>query len=147
MTLETHGLVYFFLRNRSIFSVLKETIKDVPSWIVRRLLKQNEETSFCGIDSVDGNRKLAKGSCDSPELVETNAERGRGRRKGALALSRGYRGGSKGGEVRGGNARVVRYDALKLFHFNNYEPELNTAWSDCEFARFAVLIAIDYLHK
>lgn len=67
--------------------------------------------------------------------------------KGALALS-GYIGReTRGDEARRDVARVARYGALKLFHFNNYEPELNTAWSDCEFARFAVLIAIGRLHK
>ncbi|KAL0122584.1 hypothetical protein PUN28_007350 [Cardiocondyla obscurior] len=48
-----------------------------------------------------------------------NAETGRGRRKGAR-VERTTEGGAGG------------YGALKLFHSNNYEPELNTAWSDCE---------------
>lgn len=38
-------------------------------------------------------------------------------------------------------------EASKLFHFNNYEPELNTAWVGCKFARFAILIAIGCLNK
>lgn len=61
----------------------------------------------------------------------------------------------KGGrmEAGGGQAtslpvkRKERYEALKLFHFNNYEPELNTAWTDCKFARFAILITIGCPHK
>lgn len=45
---------------------------------------------------------------------------------------------------RGGNdTRIL----LKLFHFNNYETELNTAWTDCKLARFAILIAIGCRHK
>lgn len=68
----------------------------------------NRTKKPCGIDSVNGNRKLAKGSCDSPELVETNAETGRGRRKGStrsLGVYRSWDEWRGGGMRRGGMSR------------------------------------------
>lgn len=118
-----------------------------------RSLMQNRETYLCTVDSVDGNRKPAGGSCGSPELVGTNAKTGlEDSRKKKKEHSRFPRGVEASREARTERrresaTRVARYGALKLFHFNNYEPELNTAWSDCEFARFAVLIAIGRFHK
>lgn len=66
-------------------------------------------------------------------------ERGR---RGGMAGSRGWTGRGASSEE-----ETERYEAPKLFHFNNYEPEWNTAWTDCKFTRFAILIAIGCLHK
>lgn len=57
------------------FRSMKGNAKGVPPPACR-LLMQNRKTYFCTVDSVDGNRKPAGGSCGSPELVGTNAKTG-----------------------------------------------------------------------
>lgn len=83
-----HFFFFFFSREEESEILLSfvaragTRVKDAstsPRAARRRSSERNGKTYLYSIDSADGNRKLAKGSRDSPELVETNA----GTREGA----------------------------------------------------------------
>lgn len=93
--------------------------------VLRVRKKKKKETAKKRMEARRGNEGEKETLLERESVVES---------EGVGALIRG----------RGGNdTRIL----LKLFHFNNYETELNTAWTDCKLARFAILIAIGCRHK
>lgn len=93
--------------------------------VLRVRKKKKTETAKKRMEARRGNEREKETLLERESVVES---------EGMGALIRG----------RGGNdTRIL----LKLFHFNNYETELNTAWTDCKLARFAILIAIGCRHK